>query len=104
MVSLARARSSGASGIAFDAETAARLRQMANADATSIFMGSSFPLKCAATRQFPHLRKHCGDVLAPAGLTTNDDASAGASDGDANGASDANGDGASDGPSGPVRA
>jgi hypothetical protein len=39
MVSADTARSSGASGIARDAETAARLRQMANADAKSIFMG-----------------------------------------------------------------
>jgi hypothetical protein len=54
MVSPDTAWSSGASGIAFDAETAARLRQMANADATSIFMGSSFPLKFAATRRFTH--------------------------------------------------
>jgi hypothetical protein len=48
MVSPAPAWSSGASGIAFDAETAARLRQMANADATSIFMGSSFPFKLSS--------------------------------------------------------
>ncbi len=51
MVSLDTPWSSGASGIAFDAETAARLRQMANADATRIFMG--FPLsQFAATRRF----------------------------------------------------
>jgi hypothetical protein len=48
MVSPDTAWPSGASGIAVDAETAARLRQMANADATSIFMGSSFPFKLSS--------------------------------------------------------
>jgi hypothetical protein len=40
MTSLDTAWSSGANGIAFDAEIAARLRQIANADATSIFIGA----------------------------------------------------------------
>jgi hypothetical protein len=39
MVSDDAAWSSGATGIARDAETAARLRQIANADAPSIFIG-----------------------------------------------------------------
>jgi hypothetical protein len=42
MVAPAAAWSSGARGIAFEADTAARLRQTANADATSIFIGLSF--------------------------------------------------------------
>jgi hypothetical protein len=46
MVSLDIARSSGASGIARDAETAATLRPIANAVATSIFMGFSFLSIC----------------------------------------------------------
>jgi hypothetical protein len=46
MVSVDIAWSSGASGMACDAETAARLRQIANAEATSIFTGFSFPLIC----------------------------------------------------------
>jgi hypothetical protein len=66
MVSPAAAWSSGASGIAFDAETAARLRQMANADATSIFMGSSFPLKFCRDAAIFALALYDG-VLAPAG-------------------------------------
>jgi hypothetical protein len=40
MASVDTAWSSGASGIAFDAETATRLRQIANADATSSFIGA----------------------------------------------------------------
>jgi hypothetical protein len=46
MTSADAAWSSGASGIAFDADTAARPRQIANADATSIFMGASFLSIC----------------------------------------------------------
>ena len=42
MMSADAARSSGAKGIAIDAGTAARLRQMANADATSNFIVISF--------------------------------------------------------------
>ena len=44
MVSVDTAWSSGATGIARDAETAARLRPMAKADTASNFMGFSFPL------------------------------------------------------------
>ena len=43
MVSVDIAWSSGASGMACDAETAARLRQIANAEATSSFTGFSLP-------------------------------------------------------------
>jgi hypothetical protein len=51
MTSAEAARSSGASGIAFDADIAATPRQTANADATSIFMGFFLSLKFAATRR-----------------------------------------------------
>jgi hypothetical protein len=56
MVSLETPWSSGASGIATDAETAARLRQIANADAKSIFMAIFLSSKNAATRVARHLR------------------------------------------------
>jgi hypothetical protein len=46
MVSADTDWSSGATGMAFDAETAARLRPMANADAARIFMGFPFLLLC----------------------------------------------------------
>jgi hypothetical protein len=44
MVSDDMARSSGASGIAWDADIAIRLRPMAKPKAVSIFMDFSFPL------------------------------------------------------------
>jgi hypothetical protein len=49
MMSADAAWSSGASGMARDAETAATLRQMTNADAMNIFM--AFPLILAAARR-----------------------------------------------------
>jgi hypothetical protein len=91
MVSADTDWSSGAKGIACDAEIAARLRPIANADAARIFMKGSFPVD--ARRNYDaELCKYCGSGTAD-GLTTD----AGASDG---GASDANG-GASGGDASP---
>jgi hypothetical protein len=83
MVSVDTAWSSGATGIARDEEIAARLRQIANADAASIFMGFSFPLKFTAGAAVSDFRKKCGNPVTA--LTNNGDASSGgASGGDAN--------------------
>jgi hypothetical protein len=89
MVSVDMAWSSEASGIARDAETAARLRQIANADATSIFTGFFLSPPFAATRRFrayanpnPELHKISGSRLTKGRLTSNGGAS-GASAGDA---------------------
>jgi hypothetical protein len=49
MVSADTDWSSGATGMAFDAEIAARLRPMANADAARIFTGFPFLLLCNET-------------------------------------------------------
>jgi hypothetical protein len=53
MVSVDAAWSSGATGIARDEEIAARLRQIANTDAASIFMGFPFLSQFAASRPNP---------------------------------------------------
>ena len=83
MVSLDTAWSSGATGIARDEEIAARLRQIAKADAASIFMGFSFPLKFTAGAAVSDLRRKCGNPVTA--LTSNVGASSGgASGGDAN--------------------
>jgi hypothetical protein len=111
MVSADTDWSSGAKGIACDAEIAARLRPRANADAARIFMKGSFPVD--ARRNYDaELCKYCGNGTR--GRLTTDggasdagasDASGGASGGDA---SPSDGDaiaGASDdAPSAPVRA
>jgi len=96
MVSVDADWSSGATGMACAADIAATLRQIANAEATSIFMDFSFSL--AATRRCCNLRKV---IWREQRLTSNGDASgasAGGASGDANpndggasaGASDAN--------------
>ena len=112
MVSVETAWSSGASGIAAEAETAARPRQIANVDAKSIFMAIFPSLQicrdagkhsiCAALQLRIDARQ-CGVPLTAAPITSGGDAS-GASDADASGgASDAS-DGANDVPSGLLRA
>ena len=94
MVSVDADWSSGATGMACAADIAATPRQIANADATSIFMDFSFSL--AATRRCCNLRKV---IWREQRLTSNGDASgasAGGASGDASdggasaGASDAN--------------
>src|ERR1039458_6425762 len=57
MVSPETAWSSGASGTAADAETAARLRQIANADAKSIFMAIFPSLQICRDAAVAHGRK-----------------------------------------------
>jgi hypothetical protein len=109
MVSADTAWSSGATGIAGDAETAARLRPMAKADAASIFMGFPFISICRDAA-VTDIRKQCGSVVTIGPFTSNGGANdGGASGGDASpndgGASPSDGDaiaGASDGPSVPV--
>src|SRR5260370_545698 len=77
-----RAWSGGARGFARDAETAARLRQIANADATSILMGFFLSPQFAATRRSrayanpnPELHKISGSRLTKGRLTSNGGAS-----------------------------
>ena len=62
MVSVDADWSSGATGMACAADIAATLRQIANAEATSIFMDFSFSL--AATRRCCNLRKVIGESRA----------------------------------------
>jgi hypothetical protein len=85
MVSVATDWSSGASGIACEAEIAAKLRPIANADAARIFMDVPFCWQAVDA-----------NIVASDGLTTDDGANADAIPSDA-GASDAspNGGGAS---------
>jgi hypothetical protein len=63
MASVDTAWSSGANGIAFDAETAARLRQIANADATIIFIGAFLSSQICRDAAISHLYQKCGGLL-----------------------------------------
>jgi hypothetical protein len=63
MASADTARSSGASGIAFDAETAARLRQIANADATSFFIGAFLSSRICRDAAISDFYKKFGGLL-----------------------------------------
>jgi hypothetical protein len=58
MVSADTARSSGARGIAREVETAARLRQIANIDAASIFMGFFLSTQICRDAAVSNLRKN----------------------------------------------
>jgi len=51
------------SGIAFDAETAARLRQIANADATNIFIGAFLSSQICRDAAISHFYQRCGGLL-----------------------------------------
>jgi hypothetical protein len=63
MASVDTAWSSGASGIAFDAETATRLRQIANADATSSFIGAFLSSQICRDAAITDLHNKCGGLL-----------------------------------------
>jgi hypothetical protein len=93
--------SSGASGIALDAEIAARLRPIANAEAASSFTNLSFPV---GVRDEIVIFESCHRDAA--GFTSDDGANGDASPSDAgaSGASDGANADASDGPSALVRA
>jgi hypothetical protein len=83
MVSLDTDWSSGASGIACEAEIAAKLRPIANADAARIFMDVPFCWQAVELRELNY-----ANIVASDGLTTGGGASADAIPNDAGASGD----------------
>jgi hypothetical protein len=82
--------SSGASGIACEAEVAAKLRPIANADAARIFMDVPFCWQAVCWQAVELRESNYANIVASDGLTTDDGASADAIPSDADDASGAN--------------